>query len=218
MTIIPFLGTVRLLPFLNLHHWILTWHWTKVTIYISMNNKWVNVCYIRLYHSTARAWRKLHYMRNELILSWIAISKQIHRESCMRLFTRNTIDPIRTLSSFWKYSLKKDMGFSGRPTHNCTIQSFKTCWILCLCTYSSHSLKLCSSSRFAAILIHKLSLYNKYPLNDSVPGTNIENTFLRWWLDIFTWIVSEYPARHLLFIVHRTMRSKKPCLLETIIQ
>lgn len=38
---------------------------------------------------------------------------------------------IRTLSSFWKYSRRKEIGFSGRPTHSCTIQSFRTCWILC---------------------------------------------------------------------------------------
>jgi len=70
---------------------------------------------------------------------------------------------LRTLSSFWKYSRRKEIGFSGRPTHSCTIQSFRTCWMLCLCTYSSHSRKLCSSSRFAAILImHGAPLYRRY--------------------------------------------------------
>lgn len=70
---------------------------------------------------------------------------------------------LRTLSSFWKYSRRKEIGFSGRPTHSCTIQSFRTCWILCLCTYSSHSRKLCSSSRFAAILMmHGAPLYRRY--------------------------------------------------------
>lgn len=70
---------------------------------------------------------------------------------------------LRTLSSFWKYSRRKEIGFSGRPTHSCTIQSFRTCWMLCLCTYSSHSRKLCSSSRFAAILMmHGAPLYRRY--------------------------------------------------------
>jgi len=70
---------------------------------------------------------------------------------------------LRTLSSFWKYSRRKEIGLSGRPTHSCTIQSFRTCWILCLCTYSSHSRKLCSSSRFAAILMmHGAPLYRRY--------------------------------------------------------
>lgn len=67
---------------------------------------------------------------------------------CIRETNRNL-----TLSSFWKYSRRNETGFSGRPTHNWTMQSFKTCWMLCRCTYSSHSRKLCSSSRFAAILL-----------------------------------------------------------------
>lgn len=78
---------------------------------------------------------------------------------------------LRTLSSFWKYSRRKEIGFSGRPTHSCTIQSFRTCWILCLCTYSSHSRKLCSSSRFAAILMmHGAPLYRRYVASSPLPG------------------------------------------------
>lgn len=37
-----------------------------------------------------------------------------------------------TRSSFWKYCLKKETGLSGRMTHSCTIQSFRTRWILCV--------------------------------------------------------------------------------------
>lgn len=75
-----------------------------------------------------------------------------------------------TFSNFWKYSLRKATGFSGRTTHSWTIQSFKTRWILCIWTYASHSLKLsdslilCSSmSRLAAILRNKLRLNLSFP-------------------------------------------------------
>ena len=51
-----------------------------------------------------------------------------------------------TFSNFWKYSRRKVIGLSGRATQSWTMQSLRICWTLCLCTYSSHSRRLRSSS------------------------------------------------------------------------
>lgn len=71
-----------------------------------------------------------------------------------------------TLSSFWKYSRRKDIGFSGLVTHSCTIHSFSICCTLCCCTYSSHSRRLCSSSKLDAIPENRLLSPNNSILQD----------------------------------------------------
>lgn len=38
------------------------------------------------------------------------------------------------------------MGRSGLEVHSWTMQSLSSCWMLCFCTYCSHSLRLRSSS------------------------------------------------------------------------
>ena len=56
-----------------------------------------------------------------------------------------------TWSSLLKWSLRNALGLSGRLTHKLTIASFNICWTLWRRTYSSHSCKLFSSSKFDAI-------------------------------------------------------------------
>ena len=51
-----------------------------------------------------------------------------------------------TFNTLSKYSLRKAIGRSGREVHSWTMQSFSSCWMLCFCTYCSHSLILLSSS------------------------------------------------------------------------
>uniref|UniRef100_A0A8W7PYZ5 Uncharacterized protein n=1 Tax=Anopheles coluzzii TaxID=1518534 RepID=A0A8W7PYZ5_ANOCL len=53
--------------------------------------------------------------------------------------------PNRILS-FWKYCRRKTIGFSGRDTHSCTMQSFSNRWMQCVWMYDSHSRRCCSSS------------------------------------------------------------------------
>lgn len=51
-----------------------------------------------------------------------------------------------TFSSFSKCSRRNFMGRSGLEMQRCTMQSLRTCWIPCSCTYSSQPFRLSSSS------------------------------------------------------------------------